>query len=246
MGLESVTSFAAQASVSAPTILRFIAKLGFDGYPAFRSALRDEVDESRRGPLTIPRIETGSFIDHYGNELTEIVRATLAELKQSDVQKAAEFFADERRSIFVLGGVFTSSVAAHLSFHLRKMRRKVFDLAQSPQQRADCLVDLNKRDVVVLFDIRRYQADVIATAKIANQRGATVVLFTDYWMSDASEFSTVVFRAKVDCSSPWDSLIGLTAVVETIALELDSKRWSLVRPRLEAIEQLRDKLFDRR
>ncbi|WP_172730026.1 MurR/RpiR family transcriptional regulator [Neorhizobium galegae] len=242
VGLESVTSFAAQAHVSAPTILRFIAKLGFDGYPAFRAALRHEVDEGRRGPLSIPRPEADTLIGRYATELSEIVSTTLAELNPSDLERVVECLADERRSIFVLGGAFTNSVATHLSFHLRKIRKKVFDLAQSPQQRADVLADISKKDVLVVFDIRRYQADAVVTSQIAAQRGATVVLFTDYWMSTASEFSDFVFRAKVDCSSPWDSLVGLTAIVETIALELDRTRWSLVRPRLEAIEQIRSRL----
>ena len=34
-GLETVAQFAARANVSGPTILRLIAKLGFDSYPNF-------------------------------------------------------------------------------------------------------------------------------------------------------------------------------------------------------------------
>lgn len=46
VGLARVTAFAKQAEVSVPTVFRFVAKLGFDGYPEFRRALRDEIDVS--------------------------------------------------------------------------------------------------------------------------------------------------------------------------------------------------------
>ena len=43
-GMETVAHFAERAGVSGPTILRFIAKLGFEGYADFRSALREELE----------------------------------------------------------------------------------------------------------------------------------------------------------------------------------------------------------
>ena len=42
-GLGSVGDLAATAGVSAPTVLRLVAKLGFGGYPEFREHLRGEV-----------------------------------------------------------------------------------------------------------------------------------------------------------------------------------------------------------
>src|SRR5205814_2263526 len=42
-GLESVARFAERAGVSAPTVTRFITKLGFHGYPEVQEQLRQEV-----------------------------------------------------------------------------------------------------------------------------------------------------------------------------------------------------------
>src|SRR5215831_4462007 len=50
-GLESVARFAERAGVSAPTVTRFIAKLGFRGYPEFQEKLRNEVQERLSSPL---------------------------------------------------------------------------------------------------------------------------------------------------------------------------------------------------
>ncbi|WP_404294904.1 MurR/RpiR family transcriptional regulator (plasmid) [Microvirga sp. RSM25] len=244
VGLESVTAFAEQAKVSAPTVLRFIAKLGFSGYPDFRRALRDELDQSRENPLTLRRSEVMDAGSEHGNELLEVVRTTLMELDPGQVEAVVELLSDERRNVYILGGSFTASVAAHLSYHLRKLRRSVFDLPVEIDARASRLADIGKRDILVVFDIRRYQADVVATVRIASQRGCTAIVFTDQWMSEAAEFATHIFRAKVDAISPWDSLLGLNAIVETIALKLDQRLWSVVRPRLETIEQNKSNLLN--
>src|ERR1700694_1606938 len=42
-GLESGARFAGRAGVSAPTVTRFVGKLGLGGYPEFQRLLRDEV-----------------------------------------------------------------------------------------------------------------------------------------------------------------------------------------------------------
>src|SRR5437870_13917914 len=50
-GLESVARFAERASVSPPTVTRFITKLGFRGYPEFQESLRREVQSRLSSPL---------------------------------------------------------------------------------------------------------------------------------------------------------------------------------------------------
>src|ERR1700761_2030421 len=49
--VRGVGQFAARAKVSGPTILRLIAKLGFDSYPDFQQALRDELELRLQTPL---------------------------------------------------------------------------------------------------------------------------------------------------------------------------------------------------
>src|SRR5512143_2707157 len=50
-GLETMAQLAKRAGVSGPTALRFVIKLGFDGYPEFQQALRREVQEKLTSSL---------------------------------------------------------------------------------------------------------------------------------------------------------------------------------------------------
>ncbi len=48
-GLESLPQLAGGAGVTGPTVLRFVRKIGFDGYPAFQRSLRREVQARTEG-----------------------------------------------------------------------------------------------------------------------------------------------------------------------------------------------------
>src|SRR5690606_25383266 len=51
IGLKTVADFAAKAGVSAPTILRFVSRLGFQNYPDFQTHLQEELAAQLQSPL---------------------------------------------------------------------------------------------------------------------------------------------------------------------------------------------------
>ena len=48
-GLESLPQLAEGAGVTGPTVLRFVRKIGFEGYPDFQRSLRHEVQARTEG-----------------------------------------------------------------------------------------------------------------------------------------------------------------------------------------------------
>ncbi len=243
-GMETVAHFAERAGVSGPTILRFIAKLGFEGYGDFRSALREELEAQSQYPLTRPpeRDTASSGLAVLGNRLSATIHDTLTMCDRHELQRFVEALSDERRDVYLLGGDFTDVAARHLEFHLRKMRPRVHLVEPNSIRRADQLADVRRKDLFILFDIRRYQRDSVASARLAATRGATVVLITDQWMSDAAEVADIVFRARVDGPSRWDSLIGMVALVEILVQAYDEQVWSRSKTRVETIEAHRSVL----
>ena len=70
-----------------------------------------------------------------------------------------------------------------MSAHLRIIRADVHHVTGQEGNWRDALVDMGKRDVLIIFDIRRYQESLSAFAKLAAGLGVTVILFTDQWLS---------------------------------------------------------------
>src|SRR4051812_10960471 len=52
-GFETVARLAERADVSGPTVIRFVNRLGFKGFPDFQEALRRDLDERSASPLRI-------------------------------------------------------------------------------------------------------------------------------------------------------------------------------------------------
>ncbi|MEL6198245.1 MAG: MurR/RpiR family transcriptional regulator [Pseudomonadota bacterium] len=257
IGLESIGTFAERARVSAATLQRLIVKLGFENYAAFRACLRDELAAVREGPLTMARWYAPSDVssDMSGEAATDTprlalkrslmaaVETTVDGIEDSELDAVVALLADQRRRIFLAGGTFTQTLAEHLHFHLRKMRSGVTLLEQDMPRRSDALLEATRRDVLIVFDIRRYQPDIRLTAAMAVERGATMILVTDQWMSDAAELASHIFRARVDAATPWDTIVGLVALIELIVASVDAALWPSAKPRLEALDRLRHRTF---
>jgi DNA-binding MurR/RpiR family transcriptional regulator len=98
---------------------------------------------------------------------------------------------------------------------------------------------MGKRDVLLIFDIRRYQESLIRFAEKAHQRGVQIVLFTDQWLSPIARFARHVIAGRTAVPSAWDSSAALFVVAEALIggvtrqLEADSAR------RIREMESLR-------
>jgi DNA-binding MurR/RpiR family transcriptional regulator len=146
---------------------------------------------------------------------------------------------ERSRPIHVLGGRFTDAIADYMVAHLRVLRPQVRRITGQRFGWLDQLLDVGKRDVFVLFDIRRYSEDLAELARAASQRGATVTLFTDQWMSPISKVAKHVLPARVVVPSIWDSSAGLLLLVEALLSAIAAELGPAARNRLAAIERLR-------
>ncbi|MEV5479707.1 MULTISPECIES: MurR/RpiR family transcriptional regulator [Streptomyces] len=241
-GLESASGLASQAGVSAPTVVRFVARLGFDGYRHFQQSLREEVQARHASPLTLaPVIGKDSPTSELVEAAQQVSGATLdqtfAALPEQEFDRAVGLLCDPAKRIASLGGRFSQLLAEYLDLHLRLLRPGTFVHTAAPGRDAGFRVDLSRRDVCVVFDFRRYQDDTVQLARYAHERGAKVVLVTDPWLSPVAEFADVVLPARVEAPSPFDSLVAPTALVETLVAAVHARLGRSAEERLRAAEE---------
>ncbi|MFF8989021.1 MurR/RpiR family transcriptional regulator [Streptomyces sp. NPDC014983] len=227
-GLETTHGLAARAGVSAPTVVRFVSRLGFSGYGEFQQALRDEVQARRASPLTLaPVITDASHTGELSEAAAEVGRValhqTFAALPEKDFEQAAALLSDPTLRITGFGGRFTHPLVQYFMLHLRLMRPGVEMYAQPPHRDAGFLVDVGPQYVCVVFDLRRYQRDTVELARLAHERGARIVLFTDPWLSPIAEFADVVLTARVEAPGSWDSIVAHTALVEALVAAVHAR-----------------------
>jgi len=240
-GLQTASEFARQAGVSTPTVLRFIGRIGFASYSTFRARLRDELEAQLKSPLgrhtapgRSPRAAHG-----FAEAVRDNIRETFRHAPAEEIEAIAARLADQRQSIHLIGGRFTDALALYMGAHLRILRPKVDHLSGQEANWRDQLIDMGRKDVLVIFDIRRYQEDLYRLAEAAAARQVTVVLFTDQWLSPIARIAAHVLPARIEVPSPWDSSTALMALVEALLANVTGRSAQRSERRMRAIEQLR-------
>lgn len=242
-GLETVAELARRASVSPPTVVRFVTRLGFSGYPEFQRRLMREVHERLGSPLEqYGRADLQSADDDLSRAARVFsagIASTIDELPQSEFDRAVTLLSQPRQRVALLGGRFSRVLADYLGAHLMLLRGDVNIIESTELARLTAISDLRRGDVLVVFDYRRYDPQVVDAAQQAAARGAEIVLFTDRWLSPAADVAATVLAAEVQAPSPFDSLVPALALVEAVIAGVTDRLGESGRKRLEQIEALR-------
>lgn len=246
--LGSITALARAADVSSPTIVRLVQKLGFRGYTDYQAALRAEVGRLLTAPLTLPeggREAAAHPLQGFAAQVVANIDATIAQIPAREFLTVAELLADTARRVIVMGGRLTHAHGDYFATLLRVMRGDVSYLADVLTDWQQALLDLRAGDVVVVFDIRRYEQNVVHFAEMAAGQGADVVLITDRWLSPAASHARHVLACAVEVPAAWDSTASILVVIEALLAQVQGRLADQVQNRLNRLEDLfaRTKVF---
>ena len=147
-----------------------------------------------------------------------------------------------RRRVLLIGGRFTGSIALQFYLHLRELRPRVQLVSGQTATWVEHLLDIGRRDVLVAYDIRRYQADVVGFAQQAAGLGAGVILFTDQWLSPIAAIARHVFALRTSMPSSWESFAALSALTEAMVVRIHERAWGETKRRMERLETMRARL----
>jgi len=223
-GLQPIAKLAAAAGVSAPTVVRLVSKLSFDSYAGFQRSLKSEVSARLSSPLAMhagrPAADLGDPLSRSEHLFCDGIRSSFARLPRAEFEQAVRLLADQRRSVTMIGGRFSSMLAEYLAAHLRVLRPNVHVISSAGADRTSTLLDIGRRDILVAFDYRRYQHDTVRAAVTARQQGATLIAFTDPYLSPLAAHADVILTSSVQSPSPFDALTPAVALVEAVIAAL--------------------------
>ncbi|WP_343079899.1 MurR/RpiR family transcriptional regulator [Ostreiculturibacter nitratireducens] len=241
--LGSITALAKAAEVSTPTVVRLVQKLGYKGYPDFQARVRVEVEERLISPLAKhDRWAGGAPEQHVLNRFADAVlanlQATLSQIDHAEFDAVAALMADKNRKVFAMGGRITHAAADYFVTHMRVVRQGVTLISDMSNAWPPALIDLEPGDVLLAFDIRRYENNVLQLVEIAADQGAEVVLITDQWVSPAAAHARYRLSAHVEAPSAWDSTVAIQVLVETLLAAVEALTWDETRARMKRLEDL--------
>ncbi|WP_300038841.1 MurR/RpiR family transcriptional regulator [uncultured Roseobacter sp.] len=242
-GLSSIQDLAARSEVSAPSISRFMAKIGLTGYQEFQRSLIAELKQGDRSPVEVH--ERGRHIE--GDYLSDFLTRASAQMAiagdaitEEQFQRVCTLLASSKHNVYVIGGRISDTIAAHLSFHLRQARKGVFHLPSDPETWPEYLLQMKAGDIFFVVDFRRYQTSLASLAALArDERGARVMLMTDKWISPVARHASDVLPVPIESGTLWDTYSSALAVTEAIVTRIAEEHWEHTRDRIESWDTLR-------
>lgn len=242
-GLGSVTTVAEHAGVSTPTVVRMVQKLGFSGFPHFQSRLYEELEETISNPIAKhDRWTTNAPGTHILNRFADAVhtnlRNTLANIASSEFDKVASELSNRKKPIYLAGGRITQAMATYFFTHLQVIRSGVTLISTNRSTWPHYVLNMQDGDMLILFDIRRYEREMEILARLASERGASIILFTDNWGSPISKYAKHTFRANVEVPSAWDSSVVTLVLLEALIEAVQNASWDRTRERMHELEDL--------
>lgn len=193
----SIQEFASEAGCSEATVVRLSKKLGYEGFPELK---RD-----------FAAFESSSEIHEYGSILDDdsplvvmhkVFEAsaqglmdTLNMLDPEAYTSALENLIGARRILFCgLGDAGAVAMEAHLRF----LRIGVLSLyASDPDTQLIYATQLQPKDVVVAISHSGRSRQIHDVVKVAKDRGATVILITNFPVSPLSKKSDIILQTAV-------------------------------------------------
>ncbi len=243
-GLTTVSGLARRAHVSDPTVVRLAHKLGFDGFADLQRTLLAEVEAHLNSPLTILAGRRGENapddrLQAFLRGMAASTQTAADEVVPAHFDAASSLLADTGKRVLCLGGRLSRHLAAILRWHLTQLRPGVELLTEQEIDLADCLVDIGPRDILVVYDFRRYQGNIVYFATQAQARGCKTILVTDRWQSPIADTAEIVFPVPVEAASVFDTMVPALALTEALIAAVARRSENQLADRLEAIEHIR-------
>ncbi len=244
-GLGSITAIAQTSGVSTATVVRTARKLGFEGFPDLQAALRSELEAIVSSPITkhdhwAEKAPDTHILNRFADAVLENLRQTLRHLNPETFDAVVGLLCEPQRAVHVVGGRITHAFAEYLFTHMQVMRSGMTLIPSNSSTWPQYVLNMRAGDVLVAFDIRRYERDIQRLAEMATAKGAKLVLFTDQWGSPAAKLATHSIHSRIEAPSAWDSSVVTLFILESLIAAVQDASWKEARTRMDDLEEMFD------
>lgn len=216
----SIRTFAENCYVSTTTIIRFVRKLGFDGYRHFTNVLRvtcHSMDEH-----VIPGIlEKNTYSEEYLKNIIESVRV----LTQKDINLFISCLQKDVTIYFL--GCGLSKVTAYYAYYIFTVMAYKTYLPQQSFEIDSMLKNIQDNDVIFVFSISGDSPEIINIIERAHMKCKPIVASITWsgnnLLQNLTDIDFYVFSDQVKYNNTdITSRISMIAIVELIAYNLIS------------------------
>ena len=213
----TVADLAEGAGSGAATVVRLATKLGYEGFSALQASVQQDLANQLRPAAE--RIRDPAVHDSLNRHLQlELgnVQTTLGQLDQDAVADVVNHLADRTRRVFVLSGDASKGVAAQFVGDLDALRANVMMVSGNDVAVQRTVALMEKGDVLVTIDLRRYDRWLVEAARRAAEAGVWTVSIADSVLSPVAAGAQRTLVVTAAGAGPFDSHVGTLALMNVL------------------------------
>ncbi|QQM31123.1 MurR/RpiR family transcriptional regulator [Martelella lutilitoris] len=225
--LENGKEISTRAGLHPSSAVRLARRLGFEGYPEFRTFLQNSLageDEdfdngAARVAARLLRADEGHLVSSVIDSEIAALEAARNSVDDRQIRKFAETVRDCRK-VFIIGTGHAGALAQLLGLRLNRSGYDAVDLTATPNQMREKLMTMTADDVLWLFAFRKLPPLVQDIRTVAADRGAKTLAVTDVRggrFSPPPDHQITISRGSLGQSQ---SLVIPMTVANTVILDL--------------------------
>jgi DNA-binding MurR/RpiR family transcriptional regulator len=233
----TVAELASEAGSGAATVVRLAAKLGFDGFTSLQDAVQAELAHRLRPAAE--RIRQPVAADVVGRTMaTELdnVQSTLEQADRAAFGTAVAALSSRTARVAVLSGEASAGIAHQAVGELSLLREGVELVVGTEVAVVRAIALLGPGDACLVIDLRRYDRWVLDAARLAGERGVTLIALTDSALSPLALEADASFTVVAASAGPFDSHVATLALLNAMVAAVADRLRTSATDRLDRIE----------
>lgn len=228
------------AGVSEATVVRFVDRLGYKGYPEFIRDLREYVDTQLtlidRVALTRVNGETAERVYRVVDEEISNLREFYENVSFETIARAARMLLDSKH-VYVIGSRLSYTFAYYLGWSLTKIRGHVRILRGSDSTCIDWLTIAPQECLVVIFATSRYPNELIRLARLVRRQGQSLLVVSDSSSCPVNQFADIFIVVRCLHFPVIGSPSVMACLINSLTTEMIALGNERVRSHQERLEQ---------
>lgn len=220
--LQSASAIARATGISAATVVRFFAKLGYENFGAAQEEARRDVARKlnspadRMGVVDDTGSSTGDFLARYHALEVDNLRSSFSQIDVGYFEGLIQQILDTKGRIYILGEKDSYAIAYFMFSHLNLCLGNVMLLETGQAMVADRLLWTGKNDLLICVSIRRYCPNGVRAAEHFRALEAPVITLTDSPLSPLMPLATHRLLVQTVSYSVFDSFTSLMSLAGAI------------------------------
>lgn len=220
LAYTTMTELASMAGVSETTVVRFVSRLGYKGFPEFMTALRAELSTQQKAASQMKAFDISAGQYTFPQDICkaiftmemQVMTDTLANINNDDFQRAVDMIYNAPKVLLVGCGANTCCVRA-MHFALQVIKSDIYAAEKLGLAEESLIRSMKDNAVCVAFTTPRYPTETQKLIKIVSDNNIPIIGVSNSLLSPVVPYCKVFLQVPekyityIDSNAPYMALI---------------------------------------